>query len=159
MGNLFIKKSFSGINDGSFKNYSLEGLNTYCCILSIYDGDTCTVGFKWKGELFKTKVRMLGYDSPEMKPRKNVEKRDEEIAAAHRAKDFLNNSTKDKLLWIEFEKFDKYGRPLATLYTEHSPKCCFFSKTRVNINELMIQKGHGYPYDGGTKTKFVNLKV
>jgi len=159
MGNFFNKKRLTSINNDSFKTFSLKGLNTYCRILSIYDGDTCTIGFKWKGEFFKTKVRMLGYDSPEMKPRKNVEKRDEEIAAAHRAKEFLDNSTKDKVLWIEFKEFDKYGRPLATLYTENSSICCLFSKTRVNINELMVQTGHGYPYDGGTKTKFVNLIV
>ena len=86
MGNFFNKKNFKGINEESFKTFSLEGLNTYCCILSIYDGDTCTIGFKWKGELFKTKIRMLGYDSPEMKPRLNVENREQEIQAAHRAK-------------------------------------------------------------------------
>ena len=156
MGNFFNKKNFKGINEESFKTFSLEGLNTYCCILSIYDGDTCTIGFKWKGELFKTKIRMLGYDSPEMKPRLNVENREQEIKAAHRAKDFLNDSTRDKTLWIEFKKFDKYGRPLAVLYTETSSYMCPCSKVRLNINDLMIEKGHGYAYDGGTKTKFVD---
>tara|TARA_B100000963_G_C22587949_1_gene654069 strand:- start:39 stop:515 length:477 start_codon:yes stop_codon:yes gene_type:complete len=154
MGNFFNKKNFKGINEDSFKTFSLEGLNTYCCILSIYDGDTCTIGFKWKGEYFKTKVRMLGYDSPEMKPKLDVKNREEEKAAARRAKDFLDKSTRDKTLWIEFKKFDKYGRPLAILYTETNTYCYLCGKTRININDLMVQEGHGYAYDGGTKTKF-----
>ena len=156
MGNFLNKTSFNHINEDSFKTFSLEGLNTYCRILSIYDGDTCTIGFKWKGEYFKTKVRMLGYDSPEMKPRLNVENRDQEIEAAHKAKEFLDTSTKDKVLWIEFKKFDKYGRPLAILYTEDSWCMCPCTRTRLNINDLMIEKGHGYAYEGGTKTKFAD---
>jgi endonuclease YncB( thermonuclease family) len=164
MGNIFTKKSFKNVNKDVFKTYSLEGLSTYCCILSIYDGDTCTVGFKRKGEFLKTKVRLLGYDSPEIKPRKNIEHRNEEIAAAYRAKDFLDKLTQNKIIWIEFDKNDKYGRPLATLYTEQSYfklKCLSITwlsiTKRVNINEFMVQQGHGYPYEGGRKTKFVTI--
>ena len=37
-------------------------------------------------------------------------------------------------------KFDKYGRILVKVY-----------KNNVDINQWMIDQGHGYPYYGGKK--------
>jgi endonuclease YncB( thermonuclease family) len=42
-----------------------------------------------------------------------------------------------------FGKFDKYGRPLITLYADGD-----------DLNQWMISRGHGYPYSGGTKKKY-----
>ena len=149
MGNYIAKKILK--KRQNFKSFSLEGLKTNCKIISVYDGDTCTIGFIRKGEFFQTKVRMLGYDSPEMKPKLSVPNRDKEIAAAKKAKQFLIDLTQDKIIWVEFGKFDKYGRPLATLFIKNNIYCCM--STEININELMVEKGHGYRYDGGTKKK------
>ena len=50
---------------------------------------------------------------------------------------------------------DKYGRLLATLhYTENDA-----TKNIYSINDKMIESGHGYPYTGGTKEKFVGVSV
>ena len=45
-----------------------------------------------------------------------------------------------KLIKIKTYEWDKYGRLLADFYNGS-----------VNVNQLMIDKGYGYPYDGGTK--------
>jgi len=39
-----------------------------CKVLSCYDGDTITIAVKLEDEIFKTKVRMFGYDLPKIKP-------------------------------------------------------------------------------------------
>ena len=158
MGNCHSLKNVNEINNDSFKKFSLNGLYTQCKILSVYDGDTCTVGFLWKNELYSTKVRMLGYDSPEMKPPKSQENRELEIEAAKKAKQFLIDNTEGKTLYVEFGEFDKYGRPLATIYIHNRNKCCCIpisiGEEIINVNQLMISSGHGYEYNGGTKKLF-----
>jgi hypothetical protein len=41
-------------------------------VVDVYDGDTCTILFKYHGINVKHKIRLYGYDSPEIKPRKDV---------------------------------------------------------------------------------------
>ena len=41
---------------------------------------------------------------------------------------------------IKTYNWDKYGRLLAAFYNNN-----------ININDMMIEKGYGYAYDGGTK--------
>ena len=138
-----------------FEDFSLDNLSTYCKVISIYDGDTLTIGFRYLGKNFKTKIRMLGYDSPEMKPLKTLKDRDLEIEKAHSAKNFLENMVSNKILWIKFEKFDKYGRPLANLYLlKNICGVGILSSIDIeSINDKMIKNNHGYAYNGGTKKK------
>lgn len=131
-------------------------------VVDVYDGDTCTVVFDYNKELVKYKVRCMGYDSPEMKPSKDLKNRSQHIAKAIQARNFfisrvtdlnlqLNDSyskkeLKDmflrnkKLVKMECSGLDKYGRILGT-----------FKVNNTNINNEMISRHYGYPYDGGTK--------
>ena len=89
---------------------------------------------------------MKGYDSPEMKPPLSDPNRDLVKQKAHEAKAALMNYIdydNESLVKAEFEKFDKYGRPLVTL----------FNSKKENVNEMMIMNNYGYKYDGGTKNK------
>ena len=86
-------------------------------------------------------VDVIGYDSPEMKPRLNNENREDIIVKAKLAKKRLQELTK-KCIRIECLQFDKYGRLLGNLYTY---------RQNEHINQIMIDEGHGYIYDGGTK--------
>ncbi len=52
------------------KNSNFAGKKFKCKVVNVYDGDTCTVVFRHRGKLEQHSVRMLGYDSPEMKPPK-----------------------------------------------------------------------------------------
>jgi endonuclease YncB( thermonuclease family) len=133
--------------------------------VDVYDGDTLNLTFHLYDHLVQFRVRTLGYDSPEMKPSKEIKNRENEIAGAIRARNRLINlvsdiptsgqqrytkkeiqdllATSKKLIIAQFYKFDKYGRPLAKLYT----------KDHACINQMMIDEGHGYEYHGGNKKK------
>lgn len=128
----------SGLTLFDFNDYE-----TYVKIVDVYDGDTFTGCFKYNNKLMKYKFRCLGYDSPEMKPLKSIQNRDEVIKLAKEAKEKFKELTKwdRELVFIKFGKFDKYGRILGTIY----------NNDKLDINQEMIKLGHGYPYDGGTK--------
>ena len=130
------------INPENVGLFSLKGKKYPCRIVSVYDGDTCTALFKLNRNPVKFKVRMLGYDSPEMKPRLNVENREQIKREAEAAKQALISKTKDRNIILHCDSWDKYGRLLGTLYVDN-----------ININQWMINSGYGYPYDGGTKRK------
>ena len=152
MGNYCIGYYYLKNKDNNkFNELSLKGKSVWGKVLSIYDGDTLTIGIRVWGQNFSCKIRMLGYDSPEMKPRLNIKNRDEEIRKAHEAKDFLDNLIgDDRMVWVEFKEFDKYGRALGNLYNSDPNGC---TGNQISFNQQMINAGHGYPYEGGTKKK------
>ena len=129
--------------------YSMKGQVYRAKVVDVYDGDTCTVIFRQNFRYRKYKVRMLGYDSPEMKPSLKHDNRDIEIESARRAKEALKVHIYNKIVILHCGKFDKYGRLLGTIYTCGTcGTCC---NPSININEWMIENKYGYPYDGGTK--------
>jgi endonuclease YncB( thermonuclease family) len=111
----------------------------------IYDGDTFGAVFNYNGKLIKYRCRCLGYDSPEMKPAKSKPNHDNEVAMAKAAKQRfteLLQKSRDGLITIECGKFEKYGRLLVTVYN---------GVDKMSVNQIMINEGHGRPYDGGKK--------
>ncbi len=111
----------------------------------VYDGDTFSVIFDYKGELIKYRCRCYGYDTPEMRPSlKNPNRlKEKELAYAAKLRMIeLLEAHPSKLIKIECLKFDKYGRILIKAYNNVDEK---------SINELMVEEGHGKWYDGGTK--------
>ena len=128
---------------------SLEGYYSVAKVVSVYDGDTCRVVIPFKGEFYKWNVRLDGYDTPEMRPSRSKPNRDIEIAAAKAAKRYLMSlvmESPNQIVYIKCKDFDKYGRLLASIYIH--------PEDTVSVNEMMVQKGHGYIYDGGTKRVF-----
>jgi len=130
----------NNINSDDISIFSLNGYSTQAKVVDVYDGDTCTIVFKWEGKYRKFKCRCYGYDSPEMKPRLNIENRDEIKENAVKAKERLIELTAD-IVRLECMDFDKYGRLLVKLYKNNNSL----------INDIMINEGHGYVYHGGTK--------
>jgi hypothetical protein len=111
----------------------------------IYDGDTFSAIFEYKGEYIKYRCRCLGYDTPEMKPLLSKPNRDEEIRLAKLAKERfteLLNKNPDGLIKIKCHGFEKYGRILVTIYNNID---------KDSINDIMIKEKHGKPYSGGSK--------
>lgn len=92
---------------------------------------------------------MYGYDSPEMKPRKNLPNRDEIKIAAIQAKEYMEKLILNRHCIFESMGYDKYGRLLGKLYYVDSD-IRFYTKP-ASINDIMIDNGYGYPYEGGTK--------
>ena len=135
-----VFNQLSKVNQKDVALFSLKGNRYPCRIVSVYDGDTCTALFKMDKKFVKFKVRMLGYDSPEMKPRLNIPDRDKIKENAIAAKEALILKTKNEKIILECGDWDKYGRLLGTLYDRN-----------LNINEWMIESGYGYRYNGGKK--------
>lgn len=147
----------------SFPLFSLDNLICSAKVVSVYDGDTCTCNILLpNNEIVKYKVRLYGYDSPELKPLKSDVDRVEHIKYAKYARNKLIELTTDqtldndveylhneiqqiidknkKIITLKCHSWDKYGRLLGTILDND-----------VSINELMIQSGNGYEYYGKTK--------
>jgi len=143
--------------------FDLKGNTYYVKVVEVYDGDTCYIVMRFNKKFLKFKVRALGYDSPEMKPLKSDPNRDKIIKMAYKSRDFfiskltninnyqdlskkeVNNLLKKntKIIKMKCHGFDKYGRLLGEFFEDN-----------ISINQEMINKSYGIPYDGGTKKSF-----
>jgi endonuclease YncB( thermonuclease family) len=151
------------ITNNEILKFNLSNIKGNFYVKSVYDGDTIVLlvpirmsvySFISKDKidnnsssnpdsainLFEIRTRLMGIDTPELKPLKNIPNREEHINKAAKAKNFLLNLIENKLVKVEFSTNDKYGRPLCTIYYNNQ-----------NINILMIEKGLAKKYDGGTK--------
>ena len=104
-------------------------------VVSVYDGDTFTVevavwpGFRWKGS-----VRVDGVDTPELRGKCEEEKR-----LAKAARDFVQELALGTVVLLTDVGRDKYaGRGVAKVQL----------KDGRDLTELLIETGHGQPYDG-----------
>ena len=123
--------------------FSFEGCEKKVKLLDVYDGDTVTIAFKYKRKIWKMSCRMDGIDTPEVRSSNPLEKR-----AAYLAKDqLLQLCSGPKLLDCQFGKFDKYGRPLITLWNKQM-------SWKRSINSEMIISGFALIYNGKSKQDF-----
>jgi endonuclease YncB( thermonuclease family) len=119
----------------SFKNKKVIGK-----IVSVYDGDSFTAIFEYKGDLIKYKFRCYGYTSPELKPSLSLENRDEIIKLANDARNKfieLTSKSENKLVTLECFEFDNYGRILVNVYN---------NVDKESVNKLMIKEGYGVEF-------------
>ena len=108
----------------------------------VVDGDTVDVIIDLGFDLTKKeRVRLAGIDTPESRTRDLEEK-----AMGLEAKDHLTGMLEgaDKLI-VRTEKEGKYGRMLGWFYKDQESK--------YSINEVMIEQGYAWEYDGGKKEK------
>lgn len=126
------------------KRFSFEGYKCMAYVDSVYDGDTVTIIFFFKGSVYKMSCRLIGIDTPEIKT-KNPEEKKEAIIS----RDYLRSRILNKYKKVVFGKMDKYGRPLINIYDKKS-----FLNRKKSLNEEMILKNLANPYDGGKKTLF-----
>lgn len=145
------KSKLSSITLNETKQFSFEGLYLYGKVVECYDGDTCRIAFYYKNEIVQLSCRMNGYDSPEMKiPASHPDRvylKDLACKARDRLKDLCKSSV-DNLVKIKFGKFDLYGRPLVDIYVKE-----------MHINSVMLQEGHGNPYNGKKKLEWCSPRV
>mgnify|MGYP006076607521 CR=1 FL=1 len=152
MGGILVKQKLALCTKDTTSYYQFNNKKFYCKVIDIYDGDTITIAVQLNKKIYKYKVRMYGYDSPEMKPRLNNPDRDAIIIQAKKAKSVISELILNKIVVIHIQPqtWDKYGRLLGTIYSKIIPGLTMKSYN-LNINEYMIEKGYGYPYYGGTK--------
>ncbi len=104
-------------------------------IVKCYDGDTVTIATIYNDELVRFSVRMLGYDTAEMRSKDETEKK-----CAHEAQEDISSKIMNKMVTVtKNDGFDKYGRLLLELSYEGE-----------SVNTYMKNKW-GVSYRGGHK--------
>ncbi len=114
----------------------------------VVDGDTIDVTIDLGFDLFKKeRVRVAGVDTPEKRTR-DLEEKELGIEATNWLKEKLDGAISgndDLVIRTELVGgMGKYGRLLGWLYIGDS---------ELSLNELMIEEGYAWSYDGGTKQK------
>ena len=147
---------------------SLNGITTIGKVVEMYDGDTCKIVLLNNNKLEKYNCRLLGLDTPEMKPPLTKENRDVEIFNAHKCRNRLLQlitscscnidsiinkkdcvkliDTNTKVIKVECYEFDKYGRLLVKLYPDN--------ESIESVNQILVNEKYAKSYDGGTKSQF-----
>ena len=110
----------------------------------VVDGDTCDalidLGFDtW----VKKRIRFKGVDTWECRTR-DLDEKKKGLAAKAFTKDLLENSDEGKFV-LKSYGVGKYGRVLADLFVKGNDK---------SINQLLLENGHAYEYEGGKKKVF-----
>ena len=114
----------------------------------VVDGDTIDVSIDLGFDLIKKeRVRIAGIDTPEKRTRDLEEKALGLDATEWMKKNLEDTIAGDDELTIRTELvggMGKYGRLLGWLYVGESD---------LSLNEIMIEQGYAWAYDGGTKQK------
>jgi endonuclease YncB( thermonuclease family) len=115
-----------------------------CKLVRVVDGDTCDamidLGFDtW----VKKRIRFKGVDTWESRTR-DLEEKAKGLEAKAFTKDLLENSDDGKFSIISYG-LGKYGRVLGELFVKGHEQ---------SVNDLLIENGHAYEYEGGKKKVF-----
>ena len=108
----------------------------------IVDGDTIDISIDLGFDLTKKeRVRLAGIDTPE---KRTKDQREKEMG--YQATEFLEMHLMEATkLTVRTEKDGKFGRMLGWLYKT--------DEDTMSINQIMIDKGYAWAYDGGTKVR------
>jgi endonuclease YncB( thermonuclease family) len=140
--------------------FSLEGKSFLGYCVKAYDGDTCTINIHTHVGNNEWKVRLSGFDAPELKT-KNPEEKRHGLAC----RDMLLELIHNKYVIVRCEKFEKYGRLLANVFIRavvdnddeiKTESCTIDDVLKVdllNVNQWMLKYTPCVPYDGGTKAE------
>ena len=133
--------------------FSFAGMIVKARVVDVHDGDTITIVFFFRGLPIKYHIRMLGYDSPEMRPTLATSDRDLHKAAAECAKRHLESMILNKVVLVGFCKEEKFGRLMGNVYLDsHHPFTPTGSLGESECaNAAMISRGYGKRYDGKKK--------
>ena len=114
-----------------------------CELIRVVDGDTidCWIDLGFKTRL-KKRVRYMGLDTWESRTRDLEEKKKGLEAKAYTLEMLSRNDGK---FTVKSHGVGKYGRLLGEIFIEGEEK---------SLNELLIENGHAYEYDGGKKKVF-----
>lgn len=116
-------------------------------VTKILDGDTFDVDLDLGFNIsYSQRIRLSGIDTPESRTRDLNEKKFG-LEAKEYVKSLIDNA---KLVVIKTEKPDsseKYGRILGQVFLDGS---------EVSVNQILIDNGYAWAYDGSTKQKDFN---
>jgi micrococcal nuclease len=124
--------------------YDLQELNGPYSVERVVDGDTFIA--EVEGE--RTRIRMLGIDTPESVADHPERITEEGLVASDYTKQLLEGA----LVFLEYdvEKMDQYERLLAYVYIKDG-------NNYVMINRLLVEEGYAVPYIIEPNTRYATL--
>lgn len=158
--------------------FSLSGINTFCRIVDVLDGDTLTAIIPFNNIFYKFIIRLYGIDTCEIKSKdiqihqKGFDAKNYIIYELCKSNnlhpfDCINLSKKEIKDYFEenFVKcficckdFDKFGRTLAEIYTCMNADEDICQDKKKSLSDLLIDKKLAYPYFGETKMSEEEIK-
>ncbi len=135
----------------SAPRFTIEGV-FWARIVKIYDGDTWHGIIRVNGHSSTFVLRLAGLDTPELKG-PGVSAKEKEAAAVVR--NYCQTNWLHKTVRMVSQGMDKYGRLLVTVY----PLTFYCFACRTSVNQDLLKKGYAMPYDGGTKSKWVEHEL
>ena len=122
-----------------------------CKVTRVVDGDTVDadidLGFNM---IYKERIRLMGIDTPESRPRNKREKTLGKASKARLQELVKSNNPgvrgkKGTPIYLQTSKEGKgkFGRILGTLWVNDQ-----------NLNDILIAENHARPYFGGSKNEF-----
>jgi micrococcal nuclease len=101
-----------------------------CKVVEVYDGDTVTLCFKFRGKYFKKRCRLYGINAPEIRS-KNIQEKEK----GRNSKNYVYSILQDKIVIFKCKGYDKYGRLLGDIFLDGK-----------NINDDILEKGFAVKY-------------
>lgn len=112
-------------------------------LLRVVDGDTADAMIDLGFDVWiKQRLRFKGVDTWEKRTR-NKQEKVKGLAATAYTKEMLERN--DGKFTVQSHGVGKYGRVLAEIFIDGEDK---------TLNELLIENGHAYVYEGGKKKVF-----
>lgn len=170
------KASYRFCDIDSTSVFRIQPDQQWARVVDVYDGDTLTCVIKLHKQYpYKFQIRLTGIDTCELRSKnpdiraKALEARQcviqtitgcsddtlRELTTRTTVKTFLNKAS--YFVWLHATGFDKYGRVLATVYTERPDGSGSSGDRRkirqapMSLSECLLQRGLAYVYAGKTK--------
>jgi endonuclease YncB( thermonuclease family) len=135
-------------SDARCARLSLRGQTRVAKVVSVYDGDTFRANLYLRetdNEPTQLVVRVVGYDAPEIHSRCPVERR-----LAKDARQMLIDIVQDRMVRLEIQGEDKYGRTLARVFTRLSS-----DGRELDVASWFLANCTVRPYDGAAREAWV----
>lgn len=134
-----------------------EGKTIRAKVVEVYDGDTCTIVYKFHRELLRTSVRIEGIDTPELvvKNKDDMNPDDLKLAllqekAGEIVRDYVRSLILQTVVRVHVIEPDKYGGRIIG---------CVFTPEREPLNEKLLERGYAKPYEGKKKEKWTEEEL
>lgn len=127
-------------------------------VVSVYDGDTCTILIPFAQDFIKLNVRVLGVDTPELKLRgadKDTSIGKLEMEAGAHVRDKVKKLIEGKECYVVLTKWDKYGgRVNGTIYLPQKN-----GGVEKTLTQYLLEKRYAKGYTGNKKDEWTRAEL
>ena len=128
----------------SVNRFTFRGVDTLARVYHIHDTDTITIVFEWNQTWIKLNVRLNGIDAPELESKSSGESE-----VCRKGCQVLQKLIGNQIVRVILADFDKFGRPLATVYLPQP-----LEDDIETVNDYLVTWRYAKRYTGGTKSRW-----